>query len=222
MKQTRIFIAGTDTDAGKTYVSCAIVRSLQQQGISAVGIKPLASGCDKTVHGLRGGDALSLQKTNRQYYHYDVINPIALEPPIAPHIAAAEVGYALSVASLRSAISHKFLEEFVIVEGVGGWSVPLNERETMADFVVAEQLPVILVVGMRLGCLNHALLTAESIKNSGVRLIGWIANCPQVETMLRLQENIATLSAMIDTPCLGIFPHSKEVNNGQYSLSMPD
>lgn len=212
MIQKRIFIAGTDTDVGKTYVSCAILRSLQQQGITAVGIKPLASGCDKTAQGLRGTDALALQKVNRQYYHYDLINPVALEPAIAPHIAATEIAFPLSVASLRSAIYRDFPEEFVIIEGVGGWLAPLNEAETMADFVVAEELPVILVAGMRLGCLNHSLLSVESIKNSGVKLLGWIANSPQAKAMQRFKENIASLSAMIDAPCLGILPY-KNLNH---------
>lgn len=202
MKQQRIFITGTDTHVGKTHISCALVRYFQQQGISAVGLKPIASGCQQTPDGLRSGDALALQQASNARYPYEIINPFAIEPPIAPHLGDED----LSVTNLRTWLRYDFKEELVIIEGVGGWLVPLNDTETVADFVAAESLPVILVVAMRLGCLNHALLTVQAIQQAGVKLIGWVANQSDREPMDCLSENIETLRYRINAPCLGVVP----------------
>ncbi len=218
MKQTRIFVTGTDTEVGKTYVSCLMVQALQRQGIRVVGLKPIASGCKDTAQGLRNSDALALQRVNQADYAYDKINPIAFKPAIAPHIAAEHVGERLSVTRLQSEISRDFAEELVIIEGAGGWLLPLNERETMADFVVAERLPVILVVAMRLGCLNHALLTVEAIRSCGVSLLGWVANTLTPEPMTCFAENLACLHAKIKAPCLAVLPFSNSLGTCTKSL----
>lgn len=203
MKQQHIFITGTDTHVGKTYISCALVRYFQQQGMTAVGLKPIASGCQQTPDGLRSDDALALQQASNARYPYEIINPFAIEPPIAPHLSDEED---LSVANLHAWLRYEFKEEVVLIEGVGGWLVPLNDTETVADFVIAESLPVVLVVAMRLGCLNHALLTVQAIEQAGVKLIGWVANQPDPEPMDCLLENIETLRYRINAPCLGVVP----------------
>ena len=158
------FITGTDTGAGKTVVSLALMHALQVQGKSVAGMKPVSAGCITTETGLRNDDAVQLQNASSVKLSYDVVNPYAYEPAIAPHIAAQAIGEHIALDKITTCYRQIASEvDIVIVEGAGGWLVPINDRETMADIARQLGLPVILVVGMRLGCLNHALLTAESI-----------------------------------------------------------
>lgn len=199
------FITGTDTNVGKTYVTCELLRYFKAQGKVALGMKPVASGCYQTPQGLRNQDACELQAASSKMLPYELINPFVYEPAIAPHIAASLVGQTLTVAQLQQSYL-KFKsqnQEVSLIEGAGGWLVPLNTRETLADFVSTAQLEVILVVGMRLGCLNHALLTVSAIQASGVKLAGWVANSLEFN-MPNYAENLTTLKNFIAAPCLGV------------------
>jgi dethiobiotin synthetase len=199
----RFFITGTDTGIGKTYCSRQLLDQNNAQGKTSIALKPLASGCEITPQGLRNEDALLLQAAASIHLPYAEINPFAFEPPIAPHLAAAFSGQTISAQALadgcHSAFSHP--ADLYLIEGAGGWQVPLNQEETWPDFVKLIQADVILVVGMRLGCINHALLTAESILHSGCHLAGWIANALPPD-MPYLQENIAYLKTKIPAPLL--------------------
>ncbi|MEM8500531.1 MAG: dethiobiotin synthase [Pseudomonadota bacterium] len=200
------FVSGTDTEVGKTFVSAALLHASASYGFSTLGLKPVAAGCDRTEHGLRNEDALALMAASTEKIDYHKVNPIPLEPAIAPHIAAAEAGTKLSASAL-AAHCREILdpEHFTLVEGAGGWLVPLNLDETLADFAVHLQLPVILVVGLKLGCINHALLSAQSIGSSGLQLAAWVANAGPT-SMQRQMENVATLEALLSAPCLGQIP----------------
>lgn len=203
------FITGTDTDIGKTLVACSVLRGLRTAGYSTAAVKPVAAGCEQTAEGLRNDDALALLHEVTCKLSYAQINPVALQPAIAPHIAAEYAGVELTAANIahscRQVLALK--ADYTIIEGAGGWSVPLNESETLADVVVQLGLPVILVVGLRLGCLNHALLTAAAIERSGAQLVAWVGNCCAPTTMPALHANIATLELRLAVPCLGIIPH---------------
>lgn len=203
-----VFITGTDTGVGKTYVSTYLLNAFKNQGYQTLGIKPIATGCNEYM---QNEDALALQKASSIQLPYEKINPFAFSPPIAPHIAAQKANRKLSVSSLLTSINPLLQQavDLCLIEGVGGWQVPLNDKETMADFVVAQQLPVILVVGMRLGCLNHALLTANAIQQSGAKLLGWIANCIEPD-MPYLQENIDTIYERLTMPCLEVINHRQQ------------
>ena len=200
------FITGTDTGVGKTVVSLALIHALQAQGKNVAGMKPVSAGCMKTEYGLRNDDAVQLQKASSIELSYEIINPYAYEPPIAPHIAAHQLSDKISINKIEDCFSEiASKSDLVIVEGAGGWLVPINENETMANVAVRLNLPVVLVVGMRLGCLNHALLTAKSIQNNGGKLAGWVAN--QIDpSMLNSHENIRSLEARIQAPMLGAIP----------------
>lgn len=201
-----IFITGTDTGCGKTAISVGLMAALQATGWRVLGMKPVASGCALTPDGLRNADALALQEQGSSREPYERINPYAFAPPIAPHLAATAAGVAIDpTAIVRAYSALDARADLVVVEGVGGWRVPLGPDFSLSDLPAALELPVILVVGLKLGCLNHALLTAESIQSSHTRLIGWIGN--QVDPgMLALDENLATLTALIEAPCLGVVP----------------
>lgn len=201
------FITGTDTDVGKTSIAAALLYAAREQGLSSVAIKPVASGCVSTPDGLRNSDALALQAQSSLKLSYAQVNPVAFAPAIAPHIAAQEACIELSVAKLQPAIEQVLAQQadFTVVEGAGGWYVPLSEHELLADLAKALQLPVILVVGVRLGCINHALLTAQAISQAGLPLAGWVANIIDPH-MARLEQNLATLKQLMPAPCLGQVP----------------
>lgn len=207
MKRT-YFVTGTDTEVGKTFVSAALLYALNNTGISTVGLKPVAAGCEKQKGQWRNEDALILQQASSLDLPYDTVNPIALPDAIAPHLAAEKQGSALSVNSMIDALQGglEVASDFTLIEGAGGWYVPLNDTEFFSDFAVALSLPVILVVGLRLGCINHALLTEAAIKQAGLPLIGWVANCID-PNMGSVAENISTLKNTIDAPCLGVVPY---------------
>lgn len=208
MKQ-RFFVTGTDTDAGKTFVSVLLLEAFKQRGLSTLALKPVAAGCEQIEGEWRNDDAIQLQNAMTVDLPYQQVNPIALQAAIAPHIAAAEEGRRLSVDRLAGLIRGALMTpaDITLIEGAGGWLVPLNERETLANLVKNLNLPVILVVGVRLGCLNHALLTVQAVAAAGLPLAGWVANCID-PTAARIDENIQTLKAMVPAPCLGVIPHS--------------
>lgn len=201
-----VFITGTDTDCGKTEIAVALMEGLQQRGLTVLGMKPVASGCEHTPEGLRNNDACRLQAQGNDELPYDLVNAYTFEPPIAPHIAAGLVGLEIELDVIKDCAERLAARaDFLIVEGVGGWRVPLGLTLSVSDLPLALDLPVILIAGIKLGCINHSLLAAESIRASGAQLVGWIAN--QVDPdMLAHDENLATLIALIDAPCLGVVP----------------
>jgi dethiobiotin synthetase len=201
-----LFITGTDTGVGKTLVAAALLAGLRHRGVRTAAMKPVASGCRRTAAGLRNEDAELLLRTATVGLDYDDVNPYAFAPAIAPHVAAAETGVEIDV----QRILHHFHRlrrgaETTVVEGVGGWLVPLNGGQTLADLALAMGLPVVLVVGVRLGCLSHALLSAESIERHGLALAGWVANCVEPR-MPAVEQNIASLRERLGVPLLGTIP----------------
>lgn len=204
------FVTGTDTNVGKTLIAAGLLVAAKNKGLTTAALKPVAAGCEQTSEGLRNSDALLLQSVITQPLSYDQINPYALQAAIAPHIAAQQEKRSLSVDRLsgfcRGVLSSA---NFTLLEGAGGWRVPINARETLADLAKNLQLPVIVVVGVRLGCINHALLTFEAIIRDGLSIAGWVANCVDAE-MPALQENIDSLRARLPAPCLGVVPFLAE------------
>ncbi|MDW5376857.1 dethiobiotin synthase [Halomonas sp. HP20-15] len=201
------FITGTDTDAGKTLVATALLTKARRQGLSTLGLKPVAAGCEWGPDGLCNTDALSLQALTNPPVDYRTVNPVALEPPIAPHLAATQAGMTLRLAELERAVRPALdaSRDLILVEGAGGWRVPLSTQEDLSGLAVRLALPVILVVGLRLGCISHARLTLEAIRADGLHVAGWVAT----QTDADIQEyaaNIATLEALLDVPCLGKVP----------------
>jgi dethiobiotin synthetase len=201
------FVTGTDTDAGKTVVAAAMLQSGASRGLRTIGIKPLAAGCERRDGLWVNEDALLLQASATVRLDYPRVNPVALQTAMAPHLAAEREGMRLTAAPL---IRHglevaRIGHDLLVAEGAGGWFVPLNERETMADVAAGLRWPVILVVGMRLGCLNHALLTATAIRAAGLALAGWVANSRTAE-MPALEANITTLDERLGAPRLGVVP----------------
>lgn len=204
----RYFVTGTDTDAGKTLVACALLAKARSQGLSTAAVKPVAAGCVDTGDGPRNDDAVQLLAQCSLPLYYEQVNPVAFMPPIAPHIAAQHQGKRMQVERLSGFTNGVLMQgaNLSLVEGAGGWRVPINERETMADLAKDLSVPIILVVGMRLGCINHALLTAEAIVGDGLKIAGWVANCID-PNMAELDENIATLQHRIQAPMLGQIPN---------------
>lgn len=201
-----LFVTGTDTGCGKTEVSLGLMHWFQARGLKVFGMKPVASGCEVTEQGLCNQDALSLQRQASRPLPYARVNPYAFAPPVAPHLAAEQAGVSIDLAVIRSAWQGLAEQaDLVVVEGVGGWRVPLGPGLEQADLVRAMDLPVVLVVGLRLGCLNHALLSAEGILASGARLLGWAANSVD-PGMLLPQQNITALAERLPAPCLGRVP----------------
>jgi dethiobiotin synthetase len=207
-----LFVTGTDTGVGKTVASSALLHALRIQGLRAVGMKPVASGCIATAEGWRNDDALALQAASDPVPAYADLNPYALPQPLAPEIAAREAGVEITLAPIITAFERlRAQADTVIVEGVGGWAAPLTATLDQQHLVEALGLPVVLVVGMRLGCLNHARLTARAVQADGVRLVGWIANevDPQMD---RRDENFALLKARMPAPCWGRLPYAPETD----------
>lgn len=209
----KFFVAGTDTDVGKTFVSTALILKANAQGLRTMGLKPIAAGCDETAEGLRNDDAVQLQRASSQKMPYAQVNPIALKAAVAPHIAAQMEDKRLSVERTMGFVRGSLLmpSDLCLVEGAGGWRVPLNTSETLANLPKALNLPVVLVVGVRLGCINHALLTAEAIARDGLEIAGWVANIVD-PAMAALDENIATLRTLLPGSCLGVVPFMPEAD----------
>jgi dethiobiotin synthetase len=207
------FIAGTDTEVGKTTIAAGLLCAARRQGLSTAACKPVASGSELTADGLRNSDALALLAQCSLPLSYAEVNPLAFAPAIAPHLAAREAGIELSAAALLAPVRHVLAQgaDFTVVEGAGGWRVPLGDGGYLSDLPVALGLPVILVVGVRLGCINHAVLTAEAISRDGLRLVGWVANIVDPATS-RLDDNLATLTELLAAPCLGYVPRLSDAS----------
>lgn len=205
------FVTGTDTEIGKTTIAAGLLHAARRAGLSTAAVKPVASGCVATAEGLRNDDALALLGQCSLPLRYDEVNPLAFAPAIAPHLAAREAGVLLDVASLQQAVGAILARgaDFTLVEGAGGWRVPLSGQETLSDLPMALNLPVILVVGVRLGCINHAVLSAEAIARDGLRLAGWVANVVDAQTS-RLDDNLVTLAERLPAPCLGRVPRLQQ------------
>lgn len=198
------FVTGTDTGVGKTLISCALLHGFARQGLSVVGMKPVAAGCDD---GGMNEDVRALLAASNVLASRGQINPYSFERAVAPHLAAKFVGVRISLERILQSYSElESQADVVVVEGAGGFRVPLNEGQDSADLARQLKLPIILVVGMRLGCLNHALLTADAITRCGLKLAGWVANCVDGE-MSMLNENLEALTERIKGPLLGVVPH---------------
>lgn len=204
LQRQRFFVTGTDTDAGKTYVTVGLLKAATRKGYKSTGLKPVAAGAE-TVNGkLVNSDALLIQTASSQPLPYDQVNPIVFEPAIAPHIAAGIENRLVTVSRLDGLIKGALLapSDLTLIEGAGGWRVPLNDRELISDLAVQLRFPVILVVNMKLGCINHGLLTAEAILKDGLPLAGWVANSGS-KSMTVYDENVMTLKHLMPCPCLG-------------------
>lgn len=202
-----IFIAGTDTDVGKTFISKAILQRAAKLGLSTAAYKPVSAGCDVTVEGLRNKDALTLQRYSTVNLVYEDVNPIAYADPVAPHLAAQHLDEVIDFDTVTKGYEKLQITQadLILVEGAGGWRLPLGQGRFLSDVVKQQKIPVVLVVGMKLGCLNHALLTVEAIERDGVELIGWIAN--QIDPkMAYYEQNIGALTELISAPNLGVVP----------------
>lgn len=221
------FVTGTDTDSGKTLVSSALLTAVNRLGNIAhadsavsilaantmltLGVKPIASGCTQTSEGLRNADALQLMTSSSLKLAYPVINPFTFEPAIAPHIAAAQVGVSLAPEVIIESLDLVAFAQadFCLIEGAGGWRLPLGDGRYLSEVVQGLELPVILVVGMKLGCLNHALLTQEAILADGLKIAGWVANSVD-PNMSMFEENLTSLKEMMTAPFLGCVPFLDE------------
>jgi dethiobiotin synthetase len=207
-----IFVTGTDTNVGKTLIALKLVKALKAQGKKVAVMKPVASGCHRTPQGLRNDDAVTLMRYASIVMPYDLVNPYAFEPAIAPHIAAQQTGAEIDLVHIQQC--YKEISEqadVVVVEGAGGWLVPINVSQTMADVVKTLDLPVILTVGIKLGCINHALLTVNEITQSGCKLLAWIANSAAANCQYPV-ENIESLAVRITAPCIGHVPYMESEN----------
>jgi dethiobiotin synthetase len=210
----KLFITGTDTEIGKTYVSAALLRALNHLGLNTIGLKPIASDAESTPDGLRNIDALTLQKAASIRLPYQQVNPFVFAPAIAPHIAAKNSGVNLSIKNILTACQPALdnqKADVIVIEGAGGWLVPLNDQEYFADLPKAFDAFVILVVGMRLGCINHTLLTWESLQHRKVKIAGWIANCID-PNMKNFTDNLQTLTQHIGEP-IAIVNHNGEIES---------
>lgn len=204
------FITGTDTNAGKTWATVALMQYIKHSGKTVIGMKPVAAGCQWLDGQLKNDDALLLQQHSSVQVDYSLLNPYAYLEPISPHLAGVHhpvdlktVGYAL-----RTLQSHA---DIILVEGAGGWYAPINAQQSMADMASYLNLPVILVVAIRLGCINHARLTYQAILATGLNCAGWLAVCND-SAMLKVEENIATIQHAINTPLLGQLPYQQHAD----------
>lgn len=213
----RYFVTGTDTEVGKTVASCALLQAANGLGYRTAGYKPVASGSDMTSEGLRNSDALALQRNSSVPLDYSAVNPYTFAEPTSPHIISAEeekpICASVMSAGLRALESQA---DWVLVEGAGGWLTPLADTLTFADWVQRERLPVILVVGVKLGCINHAMLTAQAVQQAGLSLAGWVAN-DVTPPGKRHQEYMATLTRLIPAPLVGEIPWLGE--NGEHAAT---
>ncbi|WP_160061753.1 dethiobiotin synthase [Psychromonas sp. L1A2] len=219
LKSGTYFITGTDTDVGKTVCTKALLQAASKQHKSTLAYKPISAGCEETHLGLRNEDALILQQNSTLKVGYDEVNPIAYKQPIAPHIAAIENEQPICLTLINQGLD--FLQQqqaqFLFVEGAGGWHLPINNQQLFSEWVIERQLPVIVIIGLKLGCLNHALLTVKTIEQSGLTIAGWVANHLQHD-MPYVEQNINTLKEFIDAPLLGTIPFLGNINEQDLSL----
>ncbi|MBT8440541.1 MAG: dethiobiotin synthase [Gammaproteobacteria bacterium] len=201
-----LFVSGTDTDAGKTLVTLGLMHALQAKGLRVNGMKPVAAGVSEIGGEAVNDDALLIRQQSSKQLDYKLVNPYLFEPAIAPHIAAQQVDQNIDLKLIQAALDEiEKQSDLVVVEGAGGWLVPLNEQQDVADIAVNMNLPVILVVGLKLGCINHARLSIQAIQARGCRVIGWIGSQIAPE-MMNVDENIETLQQYLPVKCLGIVP----------------
>ncbi len=213
MNTANFFVTGTDTDAGKTYVSQALLHGLRQLQFKVYGFKPIAAGVDDT--GLNS-DAVCLRRASSEMLPYPQVNPILLQEPCAPHL----------VGTINQEQLHAWIQslqhipaDYRLIEGAGGWLLPISPTSYLADIVAQQQWPVLLVVGMKLGCLNHTMLTYRELERAGVPLIGWVAN--QIDAdMLKFEENLADLTARLPIPLLSVLPHQAQGATAEQSLQL--
>jgi dethiobiotin synthetase len=207
-----LFVTGTDTGIGKSVASAALLHAWRARGWRAVGMKPVASGCERTAQGWRNEDALALQAASDPVPAYPDINPYALEHPLAPELAAADAGVHIALGPILDAHARLHAQaDVVVVEGVGGWMAPITPQLDQKTLARALDLQVVLVVGLRLGCINHARLTARAILADGLHLAGWIAN--EIDpAMARIDDNVEILHRVLPAPCLGRLPHATAVD----------
>ena len=220
LSSRHFFVAGTDTDVGKTLVACGILKAAEARGMRTLAIKPVAAGAEHTADGLRNQDAVMLMAAMTETLPYHQVNPVLLEPPIAPHIAAQQVGKRITVSQLSGLCRGAMMQaaDLVLIEGAGGWRVPLNRHELLSGLAVELQAPVILVVGMKLGCISHALLTADAIRADGLRIAAWVAY--QIDPqMLCFDENLSSLKALLGVPFLGVVPYLLDNKRGVDAVS---
>jgi dethiobiotin synthetase len=204
------FITGTDTGVGKTWATIALMRYFQNQGQSVIGMKPVAAGCEWQDGILKNEDAILMQENASIELEYQKINPYAFEMPVSPHLAAGEHSVQLNV--VKKAFDHLMDKaDIILVEGAGGWLAPLSHEYDIADLAKILQLPVILVVAIRLGCINHARLTFQAIQADKVECAGWVAMCIDPE-MPKQEENIATIKNKVSVPLLGVLPYSEQMD----------
>jgi dethiobiotin synthetase len=202
-------VTGTDTAVGKTVVACGLVRGLRELGARVAVMKPVASGATRSAAGLRNDDALALMEAAQTQAPYAHVNPYCFEPPISPHIAAEEAMIEIDIDTIRANFDALAAAgaDWVVIEGAGGWLAPINERQTMADLALTLEAPALMVVGVRLGCLNHAQLTRSSIEARGAAFAGWIASEVDPQ-MMRWQENLASLERRLGEPALAVVRHT--------------
>ncbi|MDX1452682.1 MAG: dethiobiotin synthase [Oleiphilaceae bacterium] len=217
----RFFVTGTDTEVGKTFASCALLAAAQKQGLATIGLKPFAAGGEEQGGKLVNEDAIALQQAASIKLPYEQVNPVLLNAATSPHIAAHLEGRQISVGRVQGIVQGALMQrhDFAIVEGAGGWRVPVSPRESVADLARQLAYPVILVVGLRLGCINHALLTVEAIARDGLPLAGWIANSISPEPMNFEREYLDTLKAAINAPLIGHLPFNQEARNNPELLA---
>lgn len=219
----RFYITGTDTGVGKTMASVALIHRLRGMGLRAVGMKPVASGCEHTPGGWRNDDALRLQAASVPRPAYEDVNPYALERATAPQLAARAMGVRVELAHLNDAYVRLAAQaDAMVIEGVGGWAAPLDRGLEQSDLARNFDLPVVLVVGLRLGCLNHARLTARAIERDGLSLVGWIGNSVDPAFTER-HEYLELLRDALPAPCLGVLPYTESPDAAAMAsfLSLP-
>ena len=210
------FVSGTDTDAGKTLITSALLHKATQQGMRTLGLKPVAAGGIVDIPGSSAqgnDDAVKLMAASSVKLPYAQVNPVLFAEPIAPHIAAAKEGRNITISTLTGYVRGALLTpaDIRFIEGAGGWMVPLNGREPLSALAKELKTPVILVVGMKLGCLNHALLSARAIRADGLEIAGWVGT--QVdENMSCVEENLESLKGMMGAPCLGFVPYQENID----------
>lgn len=211
------FITGTDTDVGKTYCSALFLKALHRAGLTCLPFKPIAAGCEFIDGELKNADALSLIAASQCTLPYSLVNPYAFEPPIAPHIAAQLIGTTLNLDGIQASYEHLLTQQadVLLIEGAGGWHLPISladqehDSVLLSEWVIKQQLPIIIVVGMKLGCLNHALLTIAAIESAGGHIAGWIANQCDLD-MAYYQENLHSLKQLIKAPFLTEVTHCQD------------
>jgi dethiobiotin synthetase len=216
------FITGTDTEVGKTHIATALLARARLQGLSTAAVKPIASGAHLLEGYLQNEDARLLKAQCTLSLSYSEVNPVVFEEAIAPHIAAQKANLSITLTQLINSCEHVMAKQadFTVIEGAGGWRVPINNTQTLADVAKQLKIPVIMVVGMKLGCINHAILTADAIVQDGLMLAGWVANC-MVTPMLCYDENLTTLKNMLKAPCLGTVPFLPQATSekiGEYLI----